>query len=53
MIAITIFEDTTQIVVSKKVKNKLEIKSLISYKSIYEAYINKDVNALTMYLDET
>ena len=52
MIAITIFEDTTQIVVSKKVKNKLEIKSLISYKSIYEAYINKDVNALTMYLDE-
>ena len=52
MLAITIFEDTTQIVVGKKIKNKLEIKSLISYKSIYEAYINKDVNSLTMYLDE-
>lgn len=52
MLAITIFEDTTQIVVGKKVKNKLEIKSLISYKSIYEAYINRDVNSLTMYLDE-
>lgn len=52
MLAITIFEDTTQIVVGKKIKNKLEIKSLISYKSIYEAYINKDVNSLTMYFDE-
>lgn len=52
MIAIAIFEDITQIVVGKKVKNKLEIKSLISYKSIYEAYINRDVNSLTMYLDE-
>jgi len=52
MLAITIFEDITQIVVGKKVKNKLEIKSLISYKSIYEAYINRDVNSLTMYLDE-
>ena len=52
MLAITIFEDTTQIVVGKKIKNKLEIKSLISYKSIYEAYINRDVNSLTMYLDE-
>lgn len=51
MLAITIFEDTTQIVVGKKIKNKLEIKSLISYKSIYEAYINKDVNSLTMYFD--
>ena len=46
MLAITIFEDTTQIVVGKKIKNKLEIKSLISYKSIYEAYINKDVKVL-------
>lgn len=52
MIAIAIFEDITQIVVGKKVKNKLKIKSLISYKSIYEAYINRDVNSLTMYLDE-
>ena len=39
MLAITIFEDTTQIVVGKKIKNKLEIKSLISYKSIYEASV--------------
>ena len=48
MLAITIFEDTTQIVVGKKIKNKLEIKSLISYKSIYEAYINKDVKRIVL-----
>ena len=31
MLAITIFEDTTQIVVGKKIKNKLEIKSINPY----------------------
>ena len=41
MIAITIFEDTTQIVSAKKKKDKLEVKSLISFRSMYEAYTSK------------
>lgn len=47
MIAITIFEDTTQIVATKKKKDKLEVKSLISFRSMYEAYTSKNVDALT------
>ena len=52
MIAITIFEDTTQIVVAKKKKDKLEIKNLISFKPMYDAYINKNIDTLTNYFME-